>query len=49
MSSTVSNYINKIDQAYPIAGQDNDSQGFRDNFKNIYQALYYTDQDITLL
>jgi hypothetical protein len=49
VSSTVSNYINKIDQAYPIAGQDNDSQGFRDNFKNIYQALYYADQDITQL
>lgn len=49
MASTVSNYINKIDQAYPIAGQDNDSQGFRDNFKNIHQALYYADQDITQL
>lgn len=24
-----------IDTAYPIAGQDNDSQGFRDNFTNI--------------
>jgi len=26
---------NNIDTAYPIAGQDNDSQGFRDNFTNI--------------
>lgn len=49
MSSTVSNYISKIDQSYPIAGQDNDSQGFRDNFKNIYQALYYADEDLTQL
>ena len=24
-----------IDTAYPVAGQDNDSQGFRDNFTNI--------------
>jgi hypothetical protein len=26
---------NSIDTTYPIAGQDNDSQGFRDNFTNI--------------
>jgi len=24
-----------IDTTYPVAGQDNDSQGFRDNFTNI--------------
>lgn len=28
-----------IDTAYPVAGQDNDSQGFRDNFTNIKTAL----------
>lgn len=33
MTSQVSPYI--IDGTYPIAGQDNDSQGFRDNFTNI--------------
>ena len=27
--------ITSIDTAYPVAGQDNDSQGFRDNFTNI--------------
>ena len=26
---------NNIDTTYPVAGQDNDSQGFRDNFTNI--------------
>jgi hypothetical protein len=26
---------NNVDGTYPIAGQDNDSQGFRDNFTNI--------------
>ena len=26
---------NNIDGAYPVAGQDNNSQGFRDNFTNI--------------
>lgn len=36
-----SNDINTggIDTAYPVAGQDNDSQGFRDNFSNIKQAV----------
>ena len=36
-----SNNINTggIDTTYPVAGQDNDSQGFRDNFSNIKQAL----------
>jgi len=28
---------NNIDGAYPVAGQDNDSQGFRTNFTNIKQ------------
>ena len=28
-----------IDGTYPIAGQDNDSQGFRDNFTNIKNNL----------
>jgi len=36
-----SNDINTggIDTAYPVAGADNDSQGFRDNFSNIKQAI----------
>ena len=32
MSSNIN--PNNIDGTYPIAGQDNDSQGFRDNFTN---------------
>ena len=28
-----------IDENYPIAGQDNDSQGFRDNFSIIKTGL----------
>lgn len=34
---------NNIDGTFPIAGQDNNSQGFRDNFtntKNNFQAIY---------
>ena len=38
---TTSNNINTggIDPLYPVAGSDNDSQGFRDNFKQIQDAL----------
>lgn len=35
-----------IDDAYPVAGQDNDSQGFRDNFNIIKTNFTYAKQDI---
>jgi hypothetical protein len=38
---------NNIDNAYPIAGQDNDSQGFRDNFTNIKTNFQYAAQELT--
>jgi len=38
---------NNIDNAYPIAGQDNDSQGFRDNFTNIKTNFDYAATEIT--
>ena len=41
--------INNIDQNYPVAGQDNDSQGFRDNFQNIKTALNTAKTEITTL
>jgi len=37
MSSNIN--ATNINGAYPIAGQDNDSQGFRDNFTNIRNNL----------
>ena len=37
---------NNIDGAYPIAGQDNDSQGFRDNFTNIKTNFEYAGAEI---
>ena len=37
---------NNIDTAYPIAGQDNDSQGFRDNFTNIKSNFSFTQDEI---
>ena len=36
-----------IDTAYPVAGQDNDSQGFRDNFTNLKAALDVAKTEIT--
>ena len=46
-TSTASNYINNINTDFPKAGVDNDSQGFRDNFKNIRLALSQSDVDIS--
>jgi hypothetical protein len=37
---------NNIDTTYPVAGQDNDSQGFRDNFTNLKTALTYAKSEI---
>jgi len=37
---------NNIDNTYPIAGQDNDSQGFRDNFTNIKTNFEYAEEEI---
>lgn len=39
MASTTTDLINTIDITYPVAGQDNDSQGFRNNFNKIRQSL----------
>lgn len=38
-----------IDESYPIAGQDNNSQGFRDNFSAIKTALTVAGGEITTL
>jgi hypothetical protein len=37
---------NNIDGTYPIAGQDNDSQGFRDNFTNIKNNLTFAQAEL---
>jgi hypothetical protein len=37
---------NNIDGAYPVAGQDNNSQGFRDNFTNTKQNFQYAENEI---
>lgn len=35
-----------IDGSYPVAGQDNNSQGFRDNFTNIKVNFQYAEDEI---
>lgn len=44
MSSSIN--PNNINGTYPVAGQDNDSQGFRDNFTNIKNNLTYAKNEI---
>jgi len=38
---------NNIDGLYPVAGQDNNSQGFRDNFTNTKTNFQYAADEIT--
>lgn len=38
---------NNVDGTYPIAGQDNDSQGFRDNFTNIKNNFTFAYDELT--
>ena len=39
--------FNTIDSAFPVAGQDNSSQGFRDNFQNIKTNFEHAYTEIT--
>lgn len=45
MSSNIN--PNNINGNYPVAGQDNDSQGFRDNFTNILNNFSFAASEIT--
>jgi hypothetical protein len=49
MTSTVTNYSDTIDTTYPVAGVDNDTQGFRTNFAAIKNAFTATSNEITAL
>ena len=49
MTSTVTDTISGLDLTYPVAGQDNDTQGFRDNFSKINKAFTATSLEITNL
>lgn len=41
--------VSGLDTTYPVAGRDNDSQGFRDNYAVIKQALEVAKSEITEL
>lgn len=45
--STITNFSNSINEAFPVPGQDNDSQGFRDNFNNTKLAFSEADIEIS--
>jgi hypothetical protein len=45
--NTVTNWSNSISTVYPVAGQDNDTQGFRDNFTNIKNAFTNASKQFT--
>jgi chorismate synthase len=49
MTNTVTDYSSKIDETFPIAGQANDTQGFRDNFAAIKNAFTATSDEIANL
>jgi hypothetical protein len=49
VANTVTSYLSKIKQNFPVKGQDNDSQGFRDNFHNIHEAIKYVNENVDLL
>jgi hypothetical protein len=44
MSSNINPY--NIDGTFPVAGQDNSSQGFRDNFTNVKNNFIYAQSEI---
>ena len=47
MASAIS--TTSIDATFPVAGQDNDSQGFRDNFSQIKTQLDTASSEITTI
>ena len=49
MTSTVTQYSSLIDETFPVAGQTNDTQGFRDNFAAIKNAFTATSNEINNL
>lgn len=49
MASTITNYSSAIVVEFPIAGADNDSQGFRTNYTKIKSALEVASTEISAL
>ena len=49
MASNISTYSGAINVNFPIAGADNDSQGFRTNYTKIKSALSVASTEISAL
>ena len=49
MTSQINPESNNYDAAYPVAGQDNNTIGFRQNFASIQQNFQYAKDEITAL
>lgn len=49
MTSQINSLYINIDETYPVAGVDNDTQGFRDNFDIIKSSLAIASSEITEL
>lgn len=49
MTSQINPESNNYDAEYPVAGQDNNTIGFRQNFASIQQNLQYAKDEITAL
>jgi hypothetical protein len=49
MTSLIDDLYINIDELYPEAGKDNDTQGFRDNFDIIKSSLAVASSEITIL
>jgi hypothetical protein len=47
VSSTVTQFSSQININFPVAGEDNDSQGFRSNFSKIQNAFLSASKEIT--
>ena len=47
MASNINNYSSNIDTNFPVQGQDNPSQGFRDNFAQIRLAFDTASEEIS--
>jgi hypothetical protein len=47
VASTLTSYLSKINENFPVKGQDNDSQGFRDNFHAIKYAFTATNSELS--
>lgn len=49
MSLTVTNYLSQINRDFPVRGQNNDAQVFRDNWQYIYDAISTANSELNSL